>query len=460
MPTGYEMLGEAIGGDSELAYQQGLNLGARTNEAMANARKRVDENTARENLSRTLEAAGIPRGTADASAEALRAGAGLGDVIGILGKQQEQGFRGIAGSDDPSVDSGARNRALYGVASGPVKPFEAVGARGYQDILHPESGVMPLGDAADGGGDAAAIQIMRAYGFLDETGRVRPGMERQAFDVMRSTMRLTDEGGVPGVVSANPFGRSTAPAGGGLGDVTAPPLANVPTTPAAAPASAGPAIAPISSVGRVAGNVAEIERAKVIGKETGQAQAELPIKEAKHRNQLQASERVIGNLDQVIADVSGWTAGPGGKLIGMVWGTPAYDLQAALGTIKGNIFVQQLQQMRYESPTGGALGQIAIQEMETMKAILGSLDTAQSPKQLRQMLQQVRTHYDLFKRNADDDFEEARRIATGGLMPGAQPAAGVAQAFASEADAEAAAAQGLIRPGDRITVGGVSGTWQ
>ena len=73
--------------------------------------------------------------------------------------------------------------------------------------------------------------------------------------------------------------------------------------------------------------------------------------------------------------------------------TPAFDLAKTVDTIKANIGFEELQKMREASPTGGALGQVAIQELDMLQATLGSLDTAQSEKQLRERLQSVRTHY-------------------------------------------------------------------
>ncbi len=46
------------------------------------------------------------------------------------------------------------------------------------------------------------------------------------------------------------------------------------------------------------------------------------------------------------------------------------------------------------------------------------------------------------------------------LTAGGTPAANAGASFATEADAQAAAAAGKLKSGDRITVGGVSGTWQ
>jgi hypothetical protein len=49
--------------------------------------------------------------------------------------------------------------------------------------------------------------------------------------------------------------------------------------------------------------------------------------------------------------------------------------------------------MRDESPTGGALGQVAVQELEALQASLGSLNTSQSSDQLLRNLERLENQY-------------------------------------------------------------------
>lgn len=474
MPTGFELLGEALAGPSEKAFQEGRFIGARTEDALAEAQRRVDENRARETLASSLESV-LPPQVARASADALRAGANLGDVIQMLGRQQEQGFRATAGSADPNVGAAERNRALFGVASGPVQTLEPVGSRGFTDILAPEKGVMPLGDELiGGGGDAAAIQILRAFGQLDESGRVRD--PARAFDIMRTTQRVIDEGGVPSVISANPFaGRppgappSAVPPGA--------PAAVPPGAPAAVPAGAPPSAVPVSSAERVAQNVSTIEAAKIAGRGTGEARADLPKFAAQWRNTVQEADRVQNTIKQAVTNTDFLSAGIAGWASRGVPGTPGFQLARLIDNIKANVGFRGLKQMRYESPTGGALGQVAVLELQFLQAALGNLDTAQNPDQLVAALQQVDEAYDQYRENAQADFQAAAASARGDfesaasitagvlskypdLAPAAGPGAPGVASFATEAEAAAAAAQNRIRPGDRIIVNGVSGTWQ
>lgn len=108
--------------------------------------------------------------------------------------------------------------------------------------------------------------------------------------------------------------------------------------------------------------------------------------------QLDRADRVMETVDNALENVSGWTSGLG-SLLSKVPATKARDFQKQLDTIKANIGFQELQAMRAASPTGGALGQVAVQELEYLQAVLGSLDAAQSPTQVRENLEAVKQHY-------------------------------------------------------------------
>lgn len=82
----------------------------------------------------------------------------------------------------------------------------------------------------------------------------------------------------------------------------------------------------------------------------------------------------------------------GAKMAG-VPGTKAYDLSRQIETIKANLGFDQLQEMRANSPTGGALGAVSDRELVSLQAAVASLDIGQSEQQLRANLQKIRGHY-------------------------------------------------------------------
>lgn len=439
---GFSDIGDFFAGNhagNEMAYQKGMALGANTQNAMAQARERIRQNTAIERLQtdpKLAQAFGLGDMT-DATVTAMAGGLNPVQIMDTRLKGQEAGFRDIAGSPDASIDAGARNRALAGVASGPVETFKAVGSKGYQDVFHPDQGVIPLGpefNLGAGGGDAASIQLMRAFGFLDEHGRVLPGKEKQAFDVMRTTGKTVDEGGVPGVVDFNPFAQTprgaAAPHTGvapGLGDVMAPPMAAAPP-----PVAGTGAVAPISSAARVASNTADIEKAKVIGKGAGEAAVALPKARAVTAGQTAGADNVIGMIDKTLKKVGPWTAGPVGGVLGFVPGTDAYDFKREVERIQANVGFKELSQMRHESPTGGALGNVTERELTFLQSTMGNLAQAQSPQQLAEMLTDIRDSYDRFKQSLARDMAAAATTAgMGGTPP--RPAATGAAAYADPA---------------------------
>ena len=105
------------------------------------------------------------------------------------------------------------------------------------------------------------------------------------------------------------------------------------------------------------------------------------------------AETVISMVRRAKKDVGGFTAGTGGAILSGVPGSPAYDLRATIDTIKANLGFDTLQQMRDASPTGGALGQVAVQELAMLQSTVASLDPNQSPEQLVRSLNDVEMRY-------------------------------------------------------------------
>ena len=120
-------------------------------------------------------------------------------------------------------------------------------------------------------------------------------------------------------------------------------------------------------------------------------------KEEARQNKLQGALGVADNVVSVaqiaLGQVSGFTAGMLGKPLSSLGVPAAVDLEENLKTIQANLGFKELQAMREASPTGGALGQVALKELEFLQAALTSLSNRQSPEQLRKNLNKVVTHY-------------------------------------------------------------------
>ena len=108
--------------------------------------------------------------------------------------------------------------------------------------------------------------------------------------------------------------------------------------------------------------------------------------------QIDQAESVLEEIKAAKNLVSPKTTGFGG-LASYIPQTDARNLQAKLTSIKANLGFDRLQQMRRESPTGGALGQVAVQELVALQSTVASLDQLQSPQQVAAALEKIERHY-------------------------------------------------------------------
>jgi hypothetical protein len=121
---------------------------------------------------------------------------------------------------------------------------------------------------------------------------------------------------------------------------------------------------------------------------------------AKRAQKLKGYEASAQNVQDRVAEAlelvknGTLTTGIGGQLTSAIGGSDARDLEAKLTTIKANLGFDRLQEMRDASPTGGALGQVAIQELVALQAAVDSLDQAQSAEALEKSLGVISQHYD------------------------------------------------------------------
>jgi hypothetical protein len=114
------------------------------------------------------------------------------------------------------------------------------------------------------------------------------------------------------------------------------------------------------------------------------------------------------------------TTGLVGGLAKNFGGNAARDLAAALNTISGNIGFDKLAEMRANSPTGGALGNVSERELELLASVVASLDQGQSDEQVRANLLRVREHYKRVIRDMRAAYDEDYG---GQQSPAAPPAA-------------------------------------
>lgn len=94
-----------------------------------------------------------------------------------------------------------------------------------------------------------------------------------------------------------------------------------------------------------------------------------------------SSEVVLQDIDKAIAASGSWTTGFIGSALKDVPGTPAHNLFQTMQSIKANVGFDKLQNMRDNSPTGGALGQVTEIELGLLQSVFGALEQSQTKEQ-------------------------------------------------------------------------------
>jgi hypothetical protein len=407
MSDGFEMLGKALGGDSELAYEQGRALGAKTEDALAAARERVEKNAAKQRIRTTAAAAGVPQVDADLYADVLTAGGNLGDLFGGLKGKQEIGLR--ARASDPNLPFDQRNIALQGVAPGPVSRFDTVGKGHYQDKFSNDTPI-DLGGAFgdEGGGDSAAMQLINEIERRERAARGDPNFNlspRQAMGIARESQRLTDMGGVPGVLDLlDSLGLS----GGSVAPPIPAPAPGDPPAPAlpGQPRPAMPRAAAVAPVSEIVGNTAAVAAGKERGSASGRAAAGLPA--------------TFNTIDKFGSDIQEFLKTPGfNGVYGNMQGTGAgqimsglasqniADAQAKFGNLNSQAFLASIQKMR-------GFGQLSNQEgLKVESALTEATNPKLSEEAAREAWGRVL-----------QQLEELKRVAQTEANMGQAPAAG------------------------------------
>lgn len=129
------------------------------------------------------------------------------------------------------------------------------------------------------------------------------------------------------------------------------------------------------------------DRAREIAKDAADAEE----KAAKRTNAQNSAKynlaKVIGQITNIrkdAADNGGWfETGTSGAISRAVLpaGTAGFDLAENIKTVDANSAFSALQQMRDNSPTGGALGQVTEKELDLLKSSIANLNPDQSQEQ-------------------------------------------------------------------------------
>lgn len=152
------------------------------------------------------------------------------------------------------------------------------------------------------------------------------------------------------------------------------------------------------------------------------AKAERSINQPKALAKLNTAKRSAANVLDAIktakANVSLGTTGLLGAVTRGVPGTAALDLVKTVETVKANLGFDRLQQMRDESPTGGALGQVAVQELEALQSVVANLDTSQSEAQMMAALEKIERHYQNYLNAIEQSYQNQYSVKDSGAATG------------------------------------------
>ena len=105
-------------------------------------------------------------------------------------------------------------------------------------------------------------------------------------------------------------------------------------------------------------------------------------------------------------------AGFTGAKMAAIEGSEAYNVASALETIKANLGFDRLQQMRADpdNETGGALGQVAVKELDRLEATVASAKQGQTLKTLYENLAKIRTHYNNYLK-AHEEIDALKKFS-------------------------------------------------
>lgn len=118
------------------------------------------------------------------------------------------------------------------------------------------------------------------------------------------------------------------------------------------------------------------------------------VAEAAAATQDQKYNSIKATISEAKALVGPGESGFLGPIASKIGGTKARTLAGKINTIKANLGFEQLQRMREASPTGGALGQVAVKELERLESTVASLDLGLPTSELLNSLKKVEEHYD------------------------------------------------------------------
>ena len=135
----------------------------------------------------------------------------------------------------------------------------------------------------------------------------------------------------------------------------------------------------------------------------GDAKSKAVLKQAEDAERQAKAEQAVrrdasfalnaaNTVEDLIGNSNGWkTTGYLGSLAGGYAGTDAYSVRKNLETLKAALSFQKLQDMRNNSKTGGALGNVSDMELQLLSSVVASLDPNMDYEQFARNLSIVKS---------------------------------------------------------------------
>lgn len=350
----------------------------------------------------------------------------------LLSSQSTEGLRGVTSGVDAQIAKSLLSSASD-TASLPLVPNRAAAEKAKLESERVMSGVMAEPEVArrvvmaktlGTGTNASRNTAITTLGdpnsteFARRAAAVYLGLEPKAIAPGIGYQVLTDADGSTRLVATNKLapgaqdvltGQVIGVAPGTRPTMAPQQLSLLPTPAAAAPAApaapaAAAAAAPYVLVDGLPRGSRQQSDSFWLGQPSGKKVSEKDISQIKSEwlkkiPSMEASVRDMESkviqsekfLDEAQNKISMMTTGLPGQMTRGIGGTDAFDLNELLKSVRTNIFIAELAQMRANSPTGGAIGNVTDVEGNKLESVLGSLDTGQTKGQLIDNIDKVRS---------------------------------------------------------------------
>lgn len=115
--------------------------------------------------------------------------------------------------------------------------------------------------------------------------------------------------------------------------------------------------------------------------------------ELRRNKALDRSNSILSGISKAFDQIGFFSTGFIGNMSSIIANSPGFNLEQTLKVVTSNVAFKALEDMKAASKTGGALGQIAVRELELLEATMGSMRIGQSEDQLVANLRDIQQRF-------------------------------------------------------------------